>query len=109
MKLNLNVLKNVLIIEGSVDDEDNNEINNWVKENIGEGEVDIKEWLKEFNKYWSKWSDDYGDSEIILKILVNDYKLGNDDIDKVMCEYWGCESINEYKEDYDYNYSEYLD
>jgi hypothetical protein len=102
MKLNLSILKNVLIIEG-----DDDEINEWVRENIGEGEVGIKEWLDEFNKFWCEWSDDYGDSEEIKKILVNDYKLSDDDINEVMCEYWECESIEELKRDYNCNYDEY--
>jgi hypothetical protein len=95
MKLDLKVLKNVLIIEGEED-----EINEWVKNNIGEGEVSIREWLDEFDKYWSEWSDDYGDSSEIESILIEDYKLDKDDVDKVMMVYWGCDSIEEYRENY---------
>jgi len=101
MKLNLSVLKNVLIIEDGSDDEINNEINEWVKNNIGEGEVGIREWLDEFNKYWSEWSDDYGDSSEIENILIEDYKLNKDDVDKVMMIYWGCNSIEEYRKNYE--------
>jgi hypothetical protein len=99
MKLNLSVLKNVLIIESSVDDEINDEINEWVENNIGEGEVGIREWLNEFDKFWCEWSDDYGDSEEIKKILVNDYKLSDDDINEVMCEYWDCKNIDTFIEE----------
>jgi hypothetical protein len=117
MKLNLSVLKNVLIIEKIEDggvDEINDEINEWrknnnewVKNNIGDGEVSIKEWLDEFSKYWSEWSDDYGDSGEIVNILVNDYNLNSDECDIIMCEYWKCDNMSEFKENYEYNYIEY--
>jgi hypothetical protein len=107
IKLNLSVLKNVLIINDNSNDEINDEINEWVKNNIGDGEVSVKEWLNEFDKYWSEWSDDYGDSEEIVDILVNDYKLSSDECDIIMCEYWKCDSMNEFKKNYEYNYIEY--
>lgn len=100
MKLDLKVLKNVLIVEGE-EDEINDKINEWVKNNIGEDEVGIKEWLNEFDKYWREWSDDYGDSSEIENILIKDYKLNKDDVDKVMMIYWGCNSIEEYRENYE--------
>jgi hypothetical protein len=107
MKLNLSILKETLLkVEENLLDEEEN-YSEWIKENIGEDEVSIREWLDEFNKFWCKVSDDYGDSEIIVQILVNEYKLSNDDMDKVMMEYWQCESIEEFKDDYDYNYNKY--
>jgi hypothetical protein len=39
--------------------------------------------------------------------LVNDYKLSDNDINEIMSVYWGCESVDEYIEDYDVNYNEY--
>jgi hypothetical protein len=104
MKLNLSILKDVLCFDGVEDFE--LEMNEWIKNNIGDGEVSIREWLDAFGNYWSEWSDDYGDSGEIVNILVNDYKLSDDDIDKVMMEYWNCESIEEFKDNYGYNYDE---
>ena len=101
MKLDLKVLKNVLIMEDDGGcDEMNNEINEWVKVNIGDGEVGIREWLDEFGKYWREWSDDYGDSDFIVDVLENDYKLSEDEVDKIMSIYWDCDSVEEYREDY---------
>lgn len=99
IKLDLKVLKNVLVVEG-VSDEINDEINEWVKNNIGEGEVGIREWLDEFNKYWVEWSDDYGDSVEIENILIEDYNLSEDEVDEIMSIYWDCDSVEEYREDY---------
>jgi hypothetical protein len=103
MELNLNVLKNALI-NGSGNDK---EMNEWIEENIGDGNVSVREWLDVFASYWDEFSDDYGDSGEVINILVNDYKLSDNDINKVMSVYWGCESVDEYIEDYDVNYNEY--
>lgn len=100
MKLDLSVLKNVLVREDCGNEMVDIEIREWVKNNISDGEVDVKEWLSEFNKYWSEWSDDYGDSEMIENILVLDYKLSENKVDEVMMVYWGCDSIEEYIRDY---------
>ena len=100
MKLNLKVLKNVMIIKCEDNDIDCIEVNEWIKNNIGEGEVGIREWLDEFGKYWREWSDDYGDSSEIENILVECYKLSENEVDEVMMVYWGCDSVKEYREDY---------
>jgi len=76
------------------------EINEWIKNNIGEGEVSVKEWLEEFNKYWNEWSDDYGDSEVILNLLEEVYELEENEVDEIMSIYWSCDSVEEYIEDY---------
>lgn len=99
IKLDLKVLKNVLIVEG-VSDEIDIEMNEWIEKNIGDGEVDVKEWLSEFRKYWVEWSDDYGDSEEIENILIEDYNLSEDEVDEIMSIYWDCDSVEEYREDY---------
>lgn len=103
MKLDLKILKNALIIKDNnnaeiIEVED--EIKDWIKSNIGDGEVSIREWLDEFDKYWSKWGDDYGDSGIIEDILLDDYNLSENKVDKIMSIYWGCNSIKEYREDF---------
>jgi hypothetical protein len=89
MKLDLKVLKNVLIMEdGGGCDDIEKEINEWVKNNIGEEEVSIEEWIDVFGKYWNEWSDDYGDSVMMESVLKEDYKLSDEDIRKVMDVYW---------------------
>jgi hypothetical protein len=107
MELSLNVLKNALISEGLCDKEWEETNNEWIKNNIGDGEVSIREWLDVFASYWSEFSDDYGDSGVIISILVNDYKLSNNDINEIMSVYWGCESVEEYMKEYDVSYDEY--
>jgi hypothetical protein len=107
MELSLNVLKNALISEGLCDEEWEETNNEWIKNNIGDGEVSIREWLDVFASYWSEFSDDYGDSGVIISILVNDYKLSNNDINEIMSVYWGCESVEEYMKEYDVSYDEY--
>jgi len=91
MKLDLKVLKNVLIVESDNcgwGDEIEKEMNKWVMENIGEEEVSIEEWIDVFGKYWEEWSDDYGDSVMMESVLKEDYKLSYEDIRKVMDVYW---------------------
>jgi hypothetical protein len=97
--LDLKVLKSVLICE---DDEDDDvvEMNIWIENNIGEGEVSVKEWLEEFNNYWKEWSDDYGDSGVIQEILEEVYKLEENEVDEIMSIYWDCDNVEEYIEDY---------
>lgn len=91
MKLDLKVLKDVLIVESNScgwGDEIEREMNEWVRENIGEEEVSIEEWIDVFGKYWSEWSDDWGDSVMMESVLKEDYKLSYEDIRKVMDVYW---------------------
>jgi hypothetical protein len=97
--LDLKVLKNALICKDD-EDEDVMEMNVWIENNIGNGEVNVKEWLEEFNKYWSEWSDDYGDSDVIQEILEEAYELEENEVDEIMSIYWDCDSIEEYIEDY---------
>ena len=95
MKLNLSVLKNVLMCGDEGD-----EIDMWIKDNIGDGDVSVREWLDEFGKYFDEWADDFGDSRMIVEILVNDYKLSEDECNIVMKEYWG-------ESEFSYNYNDY--
>ena len=90
MNLSLSVLKNYLIeVENDVNEDDCVENIEWIKNNIGDEDVSVREWLDMFNEYWDKVSDDYGDSEVISDILENVYKLSKEDVDIVMKEYWG--------------------
>jgi hypothetical protein len=100
MKIDLKVMKDFLLEEDWGVENLNSKRVEWINNNIGEGEVSIKEWLGEINKYWSEWSDDYGDSDFIVEMLEEDYGMDEDEIDEVMCEYWGCESVEEYLEEY---------
>ena len=100
MKIDLRVMKEVLLSEDWGDDEDSKKRVEWINNNIGEGDVSIKEWLGEVNKYWCEWSDDYGDSDFIMEMLEEEYGFEEEEVDKVMCEYWECENIEEYIEDY---------
>lgn len=100
MKIDLKVMKDFLLEEDWGVENLNSKRVEWINNNIGEGEVSIKEWLGELNKYWSEWSDDYGDSDFIVEMLEEDYGMDEDEIDEVMCEYWGCESVEEYLEEY---------
>ena len=102
MKLSLSKLKKVLIDEGNGD-----EMNEWIKKNIGDDDVSVREWLDTFGKFWNEWSDDYGDSEEIIMILINEYELSDSELDEVMMMYWECESIEEYRRDFDGNYDDY--
>ena len=99
MKLNLSVLKSVLL---SIDEEDYEK--EWINNNIGDGEVSIEEWLEIYSKYWNEIVMDNGDSDEIVEILVNDYKLSDEECDEVMNEYWG---DNELGKIVRYNYDEY--
>lgn len=99
MKLNLSVLKSVLL---SIDEEDYEK--EWINNNIGDGEVSIEEWLEIYSKYWNEIVMDNGDSDEIVEILVNDYKLSDEECDEVMNEYWG---DNELGKIIRYNYDEY--
>ena len=90
MNLSLSVLKNYLIeVENDVNEDDCVENIEWIKNNIGDEDVSVREWLDMFNEYWDKVSDDYGDSEVISDILENVYKLSKEDVEYVMKEYWG--------------------
>ena len=90
MNLSLSVLKNYLIeVENDVNEDDCVENIEWIKNNIGDEDVSVREWLDMFNEYWDKVSDDYGDSEVISDILENVYKLSKEDVEYVMKKYWG--------------------
>ena len=90
LSLSLSVLKNYLIeVENDVNEDDCVENIEWIKNNIGDEDVSVREWLDVFKKYWNEVIDDYGDSEVISDILENVYKLSKEDVDIVMKEYWG--------------------
>jgi len=90
MNLSLSVLKNYLIeVENDVNEDDCVENIEWIKNNISDEDVSVREWLDKLKKYWNKVSDDYGDSEVISDILENVYKLSKEDVEYVMKEYWG--------------------
>jgi hypothetical protein len=100
MKLNLSVLK-VELLDYEIDNEDENCVE-WINENIGDGDVSIREWLDRFGKYWENYSAYSGDSEFIVGILVNNYELNDEEVNMVMNEYWGSDekiiyNCNDYK------------
>lgn len=88
MKIDLRVMKEVLMNEewdGGVLDVKRRE---WIKNNISEEEVGINEFLSEFNKYWTEWSDDYGDSDYIAEMLYEDYNMEDEEVEEIMDAYW---------------------
>ena len=88
MKIDLRVMKEVLMSEewdGGILDVERRE---WIKNNISEEEVGIKEFLSEFNKYWAEWSDDYGDSDYIAEMLYEDYNMEDEEVEEIMDVYW---------------------
>jgi hypothetical protein len=88
MKLSLSVLKKGLISEGVCDEEFEIKNNEWIKNNIGDEDVDVDVWLGVFSEYWNKMGGEYGDSDVIEEILVRDYKLSKEDVEYIMGIYW---------------------
>ena len=88
MKIDLRVMKEVLMSEEWDGDEMDVKRREWISNNISEGEVSIKEFLSEFNKYWVEWSDDYGDSDYIIDMLYEDYNMEEEEVDEIMDVYW---------------------
>ena len=70
MKLNLNLLKNVLCDENYFDNVDESKV---LIESWGDGEVEINEWLERFSEWWNMMCEidgiEYGDSDCIENIL----------------------------------------
>ena len=90
LSLSLSVLKNYLIeVENDVNEDDCVENIEWIKNNIGDEDVSVREWLDKVSDYWYKIGEEGGDSEFIGDMLENVYKLSKEDVDIVMKEYWG--------------------
>ena len=90
MNLSLSVLKNYLIeVENDVNEDDCVENVEWIKNNISDEDVSVREWLDKVSDYWYKIGEEGGDSEFIGDMLENVYKLSKEDVEYVMKEYWG--------------------
>ena len=88
MKLSLSVLKNSLISEGLCDEDWEVKNNNYVKNNISNEDVSIKEFINIYKNYWNEMDEYSGDSsELLEDILKDDYILNDEDIKKVMDVY----------------------
>ena len=67
MNLSLSVLKNYLIeVENDVNEDDCVENIEWIKNNIGDEDVSVREWLDMFNEYWDKVMSINLDAQFIL-------------------------------------------
>ena len=100
MNLSLKWLKEYLIeVENDILDDNYLENIEWVKSNFSDEDVSVREWLDKVKDYWYKVGEE-DDGGFILDMLSDGLKLSKEDVDMVMMEYWGCESIDEYKEDY---------
>ena len=88
MKLSLSVLKKSLISEGLCDEDWEVKNNNYIKNNISDEDVSIKEFINIYKNYWNEMDEYSGDSsELLEDILKDDYILNNEDIKKVMDVY----------------------
>ena len=88
MKLSLSVLKKSLISEGLCDEDWEVKNNNYVKNNISDEDVSIKEFINIYKNYWNEMDEYSGDSsELLEDILKDDYILNDEDIKKVMDVY----------------------
>ena len=88
MKLSLSVLKKSLISEGLCDEDWEVKNNNYVKNNISDEDVSIKEFISIYKNYWNEMDEYSGDSsELLEDILKDDYILNDEDIKKVMDVY----------------------
>ena len=88
MKLSLSVLKKSLISEGLCDEDWEVKNNNYVKNNISNEDVSIKEFINIYKNYWNEMDEYSGDSsELLEDILKDDYILNDEDIKKVMDVY----------------------
>ena len=85
MKLSLSVLKKSLISEGLCDEDWEVKNNNYVKNNISDEDVSVKEFVNIYKNYWNEIDEYSGDSsELLEDILKDDYKLNDEDVKKVM-------------------------
>ena len=85
MKLSLSVLKKCLISEGLSDEDWEVKNNNYVKNNISDEDVSVKEFISIYKNYWNEMDEYSGDSsELLEDILKDDYKLSDEDVKKVM-------------------------
>jgi len=88
MKLSLSVLKKSLISEGLSDEEWEVKNNNYIKNNISDEDVSVEEFISIYKNYWNEMDEYSGDSsELLEDILKDDYKLSNEDVEKVMDVY----------------------
>ena len=88
MKLSLSVLKKSLISEGLCDEDWEVKNNNYVKNNISNEDVSIKEFINIYKNYWNEMDEYSGDSsELLEDILKDDYILNDEDVKKVMDVY----------------------
>lgn len=88
MKLSLSVLKKSLISEGLCDEDWEVKNNNYVKNNISDEDVSIKEFINIYKNYWNEMDEYSGDSsELLEDILKDDYILNDEDVKKVMDVY----------------------
>jgi len=88
MKLSLSVLKKSLISEGLCDEDWEVKNNNYVKNNISDEDVSVKEFINIYKNYWNEMDEYSGDSsELLEDILKDDYILNDEDIKKVMDVY----------------------
>jgi hypothetical protein len=88
MKLSLSVLKKSLISEGLCDEDWEVKNNNYIKNNISDEDVSVKEFISIYKNYWNEMDEYSGDSsELLEDILKDDYKLSDEDVEKVMGVY----------------------
>jgi hypothetical protein len=88
MKLSLSVLKKSLISEGLCDEDWEVKNNNYIKNNISDEDVSVKEFISIYKNYWNEMDEYSGDSsELLEDILKDDYKLSDEDVEKVMDVY----------------------
>jgi hypothetical protein len=88
MKLSLSVLKKCLISEGLSDEDWEVKNNNYIKNNISDEDVSVKEFISIYKNYWNEMDEYSGDSsELLEDILKDDYKLSDEGIEKVMDVY----------------------
>ena len=88
MKLSLSVLKKSLISEGLCDEDWEVKNNNYIKNNISDEDVSVEEFISIYKNYWNEMDEYSGDSsELLEDILKDDYKLSNEDVEKVMDVY----------------------
>jgi hypothetical protein len=88
MKLSLSVLKKGLISEGVCDEEFEIKNNEWIKNNISDEDVSIKELINIYKNYWNEMDDYSGNSSELFKdILLNDYMLDDKNVNIIMDEF----------------------
>ena len=88
MKLSLSVLKKSLISEGLCDEDWEVKNNNYIKNNISDEDVSVEEFISIYKNYWNEMDEYSGDSsELLEDILKDDYKLSDENVEKVMDVY----------------------